>query len=65
MSDMHLGVVESNFADLIWANEPISTQELTRLCELEAHHHLYGAEASVRAGLVPQRGGTGEFLGEP
>ena len=33
MSDMHLGVVESRFADLIWANEPISTQELTRLCE--------------------------------
>ena len=35
MSDMHLGVVESHFADLIWANEPISTQELTRLCEQE------------------------------
>lgn len=35
MSDMHLGVVESRFADMIWANEPISTKELTRLCEQE------------------------------
>ncbi len=35
MNDMHLGVVESRFADMIWANEPISTKELTRLCEQE------------------------------
>ena len=35
MSDMHLGVVESRFADIIWANEPISTQELTQQCEQE------------------------------
>ena len=35
MSDMHLGAVESRFADLIWANEPISTKDLTRLCEQE------------------------------
>ena len=35
MSDMHLGVVESRFADIIWANEPISTQELTHQCEQE------------------------------
>ena len=35
MSDMHLGAVESRFADLIWTNEPISTKDLTRLCEQE------------------------------
>ena len=33
MADWKLGVVEARFADIIWQNEPLSTQELTRLCE--------------------------------
>lgn len=35
MNDMHLGVVESRFADIIWANEPLSTQRLVQLCEAD------------------------------
>ena len=33
MSDMKLGVVESQFADIIWENEPLSSGELVRLCK--------------------------------
>lgn len=32
MSDRKLGVVESRFADIIWANEPIKSRKLAELC---------------------------------
>lgn len=35
MNELSLGVVESRFADIIWANEPLSTQRLVQLCEAE------------------------------
>lgn len=35
MNDMHLGAVESRFADIIWANQPLSTKHLVQLCEQE------------------------------
>ena len=35
MEDMKLGTVESRFADLIWANEPLPSGELVKLCERE------------------------------
>ncbi len=35
MSDMKLGVVESRFTDIIWRQEPLSMQELVKLCEKE------------------------------
>lgn len=35
MNDWSLGVVESRFADIIWANQPLSTQRLVQLCESE------------------------------
>jgi len=35
MADWKLGVVEARFADIIWQNEPLSTQELIRLCEAQ------------------------------
>lgn len=35
MSNMTLGAVEARFADLIWANEPISSGQLVKLCEGE------------------------------
>ena len=37
MTDYKLGVVESKFADIIWANEPLTTNELIKLCEKELH----------------------------
>ena len=33
MEEMRLGVVEAHFADIIWENEPLSTNELIKLCE--------------------------------
>ena len=35
MTDGKLGVVETRFADLIWANAPIASGELAKLCEKE------------------------------
>lgn len=33
MGDIRLGVVESQFADIIWEKEPLSSGELVKLCE--------------------------------
>lgn len=33
MEDLKLGVVESKFADIIWANEPLHSRELVQLCQ--------------------------------
>lgn len=33
MKDMELGTVQAHFADIVWANEPIASGELVRLCE--------------------------------
>lgn len=35
MEDVRLGVVESRFADIIWANEPLHSRDLVKLCEQE------------------------------
>lgn len=35
MYEMKLAAVESRFADLIWENEPVSSRELTKICEKE------------------------------
>lgn len=35
MDERKLGVIEARFADLIWQNEPLSSGELVRLCEVE------------------------------
>ncbi len=32
MSDMRLGAVESQFAEIIWNNEPLSSGELVEIC---------------------------------
>lgn len=37
MTDTRLGAVETRFADLIWAHEPLSSGELVKLCEKELH----------------------------
>lgn len=33
MDDMRLGAVESQFADIIWSNEPLHSRELVSLCK--------------------------------
>lgn len=35
MEEKRLGAVESRFADIIWANEPLHSRELVKLCETE------------------------------
>ena len=35
MSDLKLGAVERRFAELIWANEPLPSGALVKLCERE------------------------------
>lgn len=35
MDEIRLGVVEAHFAEIIWANEPLHSRELVKLCEKE------------------------------
>lgn len=35
MTDWKFGAIEARFADIIWKNEPLTTQELVRRCECE------------------------------
>ncbi len=35
MINIELGAVQERFADLVWANEPIASGELVRICEKE------------------------------
>ena len=35
MEEIKLGVIESRFADLIWANAPLTSGELVKLCQEE------------------------------
>lgn len=35
MSEVELGAVQERFADIVWANEPIGSGELVKVCERE------------------------------
>ena len=35
MKDIELGAVQERFADLVWANEPITSGDLVKVCEKE------------------------------
>ncbi len=35
MNDLRLGVIESRFANIVWASAPLTTAELIKLCEGE------------------------------
>lgn len=35
MEEIRLGLVEAHFADIVWANEPIHSRELVKLCDKE------------------------------
>ncbi len=37
MISYKLGTVESRFADIIWTHEPLTTNELIKLCSIELH----------------------------
>ena len=35
MSDMKLGAIETRFAEIVWENEPLTTNQLIKLCAEE------------------------------
>ena len=35
MPDLELGAVQERFADIVWANEPVGSGELVKICEKE------------------------------
>ena len=35
MGDMKLGVIETRFAEIVWENEPLTTNQLIKLCAEE------------------------------
>ena len=35
MADFEIGAVQERFADLVWANEPVPSGELVKICEKE------------------------------
>lgn len=37
MSDTELGVVQAQFAEIVWNNEPVASGELVKICEKELH----------------------------
>ena len=74
MGDMKLGPIESRFAEIIWENEPLTTNQLIKLCaeELEwkrtttytvlkklSEKGLFKTENSVVTALISK----GEFEG--
>ena len=38
MKDMELGALQERFADVVWANEPVSSGELVKICDVM---HIY------------------------
>ncbi|MBR1842304.1 MAG: BlaI/MecI/CopY family transcriptional regulator [Oscillospiraceae bacterium] len=35
MADFEIGAVQERFADIVWANEPVGSGELVKICERE------------------------------
>ena len=62
MDDKKLGFVESKFADLIWAREPLHSRELVKLCEAELNWKKPTTYTVLRRlcerGLFRNEGGT-------
>ena len=61
MEELRLGVIESQFAEIIWSNEPLPSGELVKLCEQKLGwkkvDHLHGFKEVVRAGNLSERKG--------
>ncbi len=59
MEELRLGVVESQFAEIIWSNEPLPSGELVKLCEQKLGwkkvDYLHGFKEAVRTGNLSER----------
>lgn len=62
MADLKMGVVESRFADIIWANEPLHSRDLVKLCEKELNWNRSTTYTVLRKlcerGIFQNNGGT-------
>lgn len=62
MEDYSLGMVEGRFADIVWQNAPLTTAELTKLCEKELGWKRTTTYTVLKKlsdrGLFENRGGT-------
>lgn len=62
MAEIELGYVQERFADIVWANEPLSSGELVRICEKELNWKKPTTYTVLRKlcekGLLQNRGGT-------
>ena len=62
IEDKKLGLVESRFADIIWANEPLHSRELVKLCEAELNWKKPTTYTVLRRlcerGIFQNEGGT-------
>lgn len=62
MDDFRLGVVETRFAELIWAHEPLSSGELVKLCARELEWKKSTTYTVLKKlceqGLFQNQGGT-------
>lgn len=47
MEDLKLGVVETRFAELVWAKEPISSGDLVKLCDKGIFQNVNGIVTSI------------------
>ena len=62
MNELRLGAVETRFAELIWAHEPLSSGELVKLCQEELQWKKSTTYTILRRlcqrGLFENRDGT-------
>ena len=63
MPELQLGLIEARFADLIWANAPVTTSALVTLAAAERHWKRTTTHTVIRRlcekGLYESDGGTG------
>lgn len=62
MKNKKLGAVESRFADIVWANEPLTTAQLVKICEAELSWKRTTTYTVLKrlseAGIFQNNGGT-------
>ena len=62
MSELKLGVVEARFSDIIWQNEPLSSNQLAKLAEQELSWNKSTAYTILKRlcdrGIFQNRSGT-------
>ena len=61
MPELQMGLIEARFADLIWANAPVTTSALVKLAEAELHWKRTTTHTVIRRlcekGLFENNGG--------